>query len=110
MKVQHFLFLILAAFILGIWYFRDETILSEDPNQEVVDSLKRIITKDSLDRVYLKSTIAELNEKIELSENQIKINQQKLKNLTKKYNERTDSLSRINVAGVQEYFSKRYQN
>jgi septal ring factor EnvC (AmiA/AmiB activator) len=109
MKLQTFLFLILALAVILVYVFRDETVLVEDDNQKVIDSLKTELVIQKQEREKLAKEIVTLNESISTYQERIDRNQQQLKNLKKTYNEKMDSVRRMSHGDIQEYFTNRYK-
>lgn len=109
MKLQTFLFLILAAAVLLIYIFRDNTVLVEDNSKRVIDSLKTVIETQKKDRESLSLEIKTLNEDLLEERSKLQANQQKLNNLKRTYNEKMDSIRHMSHGDIQLYFTKRYE-
>lgn len=110
MKLQTFLFLILAAAVVLIYVFRDDTVLVEDDSKRVIDSLKTVIETQRQERETLALEIKTLNEDLLEHRTKLQANQEKLNKLKRTYNEKMDSIRHMSHGDIQLYFTNRYQD
>ena len=78
-------------------------------NTAEIDSLREVIgTLESNQKVY-DSTITRLNDSILVISSQLTVNQSKIKDLRKKYNEKVDNVSSYSSDQLEEFLSGRYK-
>lgn len=110
MKLQTFLFLILAVAIVLIYVFRDNTVLVEDDSKRIIDSLKTVIETQKQEREILAIEIKTLNDDLLEHRTKLQANQEKLNKLKRTYNEKMDSIRHMSHGDIQLYFTNRYEN
>lgn len=114
--------LIVLVLVLGVsWSFGwikipilesgkvDENEQIIESNQLKIDSLRTVINNLQTNQKIYDSTIVRLKDSISVISTQLTVNQSKIKDLRKKYNEKVDNVSSYSSDQLKEFLSGRYK-
>ena len=124
MKKETIIPILLIVLVLGLgvsWSFGwikipilesgkvDENEQLIESNQLKIDSLRTVINNLQTNQKVYDSTFVRLKDSISVISTQLTVNQSKIKDLRKKYNEKVDNVSGYSSDQLEEFLSGRYK-
>jgi len=80
-----------------------------EQNELKIDSLRKVISNLELNQFKYDSTILFLNDSLIILNNKVVLNENKIKDLRKKYNEKIKNISNFSSAELEEFLTNRYK-
>jgi len=80
-----------------------------EQNELKIDSLRNVISNLELNQFKYDSTILFLNDSLIILNDKVVLNENKIKDLRKKYNEKIKNISNFSSAELEEFLTNRYK-